>query len=430
MALSSAAHWRPGPAEAGRQAIPSGPFFGPRLTSVILVVFFVGIVSMRLEWRSGELRALVYLGLVAVISALAVLRLAARDARGGAPLLYLPVLLMGAYASVYLGWLGFLGAAGGAQTDAGAALRVALQSLVFSGMILGVGMLLVTPETLRGLRTACYGYLVLAVAYWPVSGFDFPYQAFMSHKNAFAPIVAFSAFVVLAVAKLERRRLTWWENLSLVVCVALLLLSRSRGMMLAVMAAAGIWVVWPAISRTRMGMLAAFSALAAASIAFPFVYLSLGDLGLASYEGDLTGSVYSGRQYIWPHYMAGIAEAPWLGHGPATGIDGMVSGSVSRFADLVDLSAHNQWLAATFEVGVVGVGFLAATLLVIWMTFRRGRNDPFVRLAAAGFFAVAGLASFEVSLVQNNMTTGFLSWLIFGLGLGRIRLMEDRHGGR
>jgi len=115
----------------------------------------------------------------------------------------------------------------------------------------------------------------------------------------------------------------------------------------------------------------------------------------------------SGRQYIWEILMSYIYIHPIIGYG---------SGTLPREFINMNLSAHNLYIQIALQVGLSGLFIFIMLLRSIWLTFYIAANNPKVRLAGAFFIGILANQSFEVGLIQNNLSDGLISWLILGIG--------------
>ena len=119
----------------------------------------------------------------------------------------------------------------------------------------------------------------------------------------------------------------------------------------------------------------------------------------------------TGRGEVWPRAAAVIRLSPWFGVG-ARGSGFELTGSY--------LSAHNSFLNAWLEWGLVGVSMVVGILALTLRKLARSRTR--IGCCAAAFLvAFVCRDSFEVALFQNNTAIGLASWVVVALGLARVR---------
>lgn len=111
----------------------------------------------------------------------------------------------------------------------------------------------------------------------------------------------------------------------------------------------------------------------------------------------------SGRLVIWPYVIERIAEAPWLGHGHAAGME-----LFRGFTPWKITHAHNAYLQALLYTGVVGFGLLALAVLSQVRVFLAS-PEP-VRDILMLNVLILGLT--EQSMVGNMPGQGTLLWML------------------
>jgi O-antigen ligase len=214
-----------------------------------------------------------------------------------------------------------------------------------------------------------------------------------------------AAFELLPRAAGWRPRLAW--GAVILLCAAFILLSGSRGPLLALAAAL---VVAFAVTDRRLAL--GVAALLAAGIAVGL----LSDL--RTIELLYTRS-QSGHFEIWQQALAAIPERPWLGHGSLANIDFVGKHGPGR-------SPHNLLLANQLYGGLPASLLLAALLLLAtrqaWQAQRGGRPVYLVLLV----FGLAASLFDTRSLVQNLGREWITLWLPIGLLAAQESLRRGR----
>jgi len=103
---------------------------------------------------------------------------------------------------------------------------------------------------------------------------------------------------------------------------------------------------------------------------------------------DLT---LSGRVGIWISSLAKIRHRPWLGYGFASFSPQLVG---NFFSDYVPPHAHNTWIQAAFETGIIGailVTIFMGTIVVTGILYYRRYHKPNYSLVLMIFAAFCGL---------------------------------------
>jgi O-antigen ligase len=264
-----------------------------------------------------------------------------------------------------------------------------------------------------------YGFL------WIQAGFPHPYTGAMAHsaglhKNILGPFAAVALFFMLAINPTRTAKVA--RTVGVILSLALLWASGSRGAQVAALVAAAVYVVWPIIGRHKWGYHAVFCCWLLAGTAFIYYYIgvSRSDSIMRAAVEDATGQpLYSGREILWPILLRYTAERPLLGWG--VGVDEaeifLNAGFGKEVAGAATMNAHNLYLTVLLKTGIVGLLLQLAILYSIWLHFYPGRHDRTVRLAAACFMGICVHELFETSLIHTNISIGLLFWAMIAIGM-------------
>ncbi len=203
-----------------------------------------------------------------------------------------------------------------------------------------------------------------------------------------------SAFALLPRATTWRLRLAWLAVIAL--CAAFMVLSGSRGPLIALAAALAVGF---AIAHRRAAVLVLVLVVCGIGIGVLFNFQPVELL----YQRE-----QSGHFGIWQQVLAAIAERPWFGYGSLADMTFEVSTGSFR-------SPHNLPLANQFYGGLPATILLAGLLLAAarqsWRSARAGEPIYLVLLA---FGLVASLFDTR-SLVQNLGREWITLWLPIAL---------------
>jgi O-antigen ligase len=181
------------------------------------------------------------------------------------------------------------------------------------------------------------------------------------------------------------------------------------------------------LSRRRFGVVLLGGALLAALawIAPPAVFDRIG-----TGWGEGLNAISAGRiDDIWLPLLPEIWHSPIWGNGLASTLwsDATRSGRIPLVGH-----PHNAYLAALLDMGIVGLGLLAAYYRHIWNGFRRLRLDTTLSRTERGFFAgaSAGLATLLITDFSGSTLTPspeqFYLWMAVGMMYG---LLGKRQAG-
>lgn len=293
------------------------------------------------------------------------------------------------------------------------------QLVLALGFMGGVSLVRWSRAMLRPLFWIFGSLMVVFVVWWLATGAERNFRAAMGHPNALGLFVLLLTFVpVVFLLTSPRWRLTWVAAGTFFAAgILTLYASSSRSSWLAAAVAVAVYLAWPLIARWRLLFHFSYLITVAGALVITWLYLIAPNhewgWRLQELTVDLTGqNLFSGRQLFWGELVDAIALRPIFGHG---------AGATAEPFTSFTWSAHSLYLQVTLQVGLVGLGFLLLLLWVIWGRFWAGRHSVAVRLAGGYFLGMIIHQAFEVSLIQNNLGTGFLIWFIAGVALAAAR---------
>jgi O-antigen ligase len=306
-----------------------------------------------------------------------------------AALAYLAYFLLSALWSDGLGWSGFADL-----------LRITLLLLLFLLMTLRLATVYADFENRLFFWFAAVAGLTLLVVFavylseshsrfYRLGGFGLAEHPIIGATLYGVALLA-AAFVLLRVAKAWRTGLAWL--VVILLCALFMLLSGSRGPLLALAAA------------VALGIAVADRRIAIALGAFFALVLAVGLFAEVETFRQLLARGPSGHFALWQQTLDAIAERPWLGYGSLVEIDFQGKAGAVR-------SPHNLLLANQLYGGLPAGLLLAALLLLALresvIALRAGRPIYLVLLV---FGLVA--AQFDTrSLVQNLGREWITLWL-------------------
>lgn len=239
---------------------------------------------------------------------------------------------------------------------------------------------------------------------WRLTGFGLATHPIIG-ATLYGVALLVATFELLPRASGWRARLTWLAVVAL--CAAFMLLSGSRGPLVALGAALVV------------GFIAADRRLAVAVVALLVAGVALGLLADLRAIELLYERAPSGHFVLWQQALAAIAERPWLGHGSLVDIDFQAEHGPGR-------SPHNLLLANQLYGGLPASLLLAALLLLAaWQAWRARQGGRPVYLVLLVFGLTASLFDTR-SLVQNLGR----EWITLWLPIGMLAAQESLGRGR
>lgn len=266
--------------------------------------------------------------------------------------------------------------------------------------------------------------LITCILDWLLTGCTLSgYSGFSTNPNSFASMLL-CWFPLLLV----RQKHNPFDLLFAAVCLFLIVVSSSRGVLAAIIILLTIWFA----AKTMRGK-SSFKSIArvcfilflASMIAFVGLYaflsttqfgLELNVLSQQMFHKDF----FSGRQKLWGSILNLIFERPLMGYG----LDALPS----QFLDL-GWSSHNLFLQTTLQSGIPGLVLLCILLVSILQRLTSMQLTGDRSIILSFMFAVVFHESLEICLTQNVLCCGLMMWCLFGLGCSPAldkRLVEKR----
>jgi exopolysaccharide production protein ExoQ len=211
-------------------------------------------------------------------------------------------------------------------------------------------------------------------------GYATAWRGAFTHKNWLGSAMSFGV-VVCGYSYIVRANHRLFAGLTFLACFALLILSWSATAWVSTAVSILVFIVGGAIQSKRAPVLRifAFMGLGAAVVFLILLPLGIIDLDLMKQLPRLAGrsSDLTGRTAVWRAVLAAIRERPFLGHGYGFWDQPSVTRSnIWLSADWEVGHAHNNWLDAVLQTGIIGVAisafiWLAALRRAMWLVFMR-----------------------------------------------------------
>ncbi|HWA17662.1 MAG TPA: O-antigen ligase family protein [Devosia sp.] len=307
----------------------------------------------------------------------------------------------------------------------------------------GVALLLVTMMDFLGamrvfatsFAIAAFGSLVLCVAL-PQYGImtsngdlSATWRGAYTHKEVLGIAMAIAVVVECAIT-LATRRLTGRHALIILLYLLLLVMSRAATAIFIAAFAISVTAIILSYGRSRLaGMLMLLSVLA---VGLCGGYFALIDpetlLGLFGKDVGLTG-----RVELWQAVLDLIGQRPVLGWGyRATWVP---TDQDVQYVDHITggwgvTAAHNSYLEITLQLGLVGLGLLAVTVLraagLGWSRLRT--NEPASGITMLMLIAILLSAGLVYEMVGLNQNITWLLFIVVMLGLNRPTAVPAKAG--
>lgn len=290
------------------------------------------------------------------------------------------------------------------------------QLLLALGFFVGVSSIYWRIETIATLGRISTAILAAFTLQWVVQGMPPMFAGILGHPNSMAQFAYLVSFFPLSMWFISRRRSDHAVGmLGAFLVIVLLIASDSRASILAMFFTIITYISLLYFARMRRMFKILYFLIVAGVLLTTLIYTYAPEYDWAwavnSASIKYTGkSLFSGRDRFWPVLIQAIQERPWLGYGPGV--------RASTFSGM-DFSSHNLYIQIALQSGLLGLISLIAFLWTVWANLSKGLSDKCVQLSVAYFVGVLFHQVFEVSLIQTNLSTGFLAWLVLGVGVSR-----------
>jgi len=224
----------------------------------------------------------------------------------------------------------------------------------------------------------------------------------LTHPNNHAQECAAAIFCSLAAARLmpDKRR---FYTLTAIAAFGLIMLTRSRTSILAVLVALGFGALYIVPKRRVLGVALVMASIAITVAVFgpDLIDSAKHALLLGRQESGADVGTLTGRTEIWSELMTYVGARPFLGYGFEGFWGPSHTASVSLALGWVIPHAHNGYIEMLLDLGAVGlVLFVAALISGVTHAQRRLRASPGDTEA---LFAITLLAWVLVSMISEKV---------------------------
>lgn len=196
---------------------------------------------------------------------------------------------------------------------------------------------------------------------------------------------------------LLKEKASHWLYLPVVIMLVMLLLTQSRGPIIALVLAVGCTLHLHVFTRRNLLIAAALAVL----VALLLVMTPVGDMLLARFEE--LGTQSGLRLSIWHHTLSEMASQPWLGRGFSYELD-FINYSGEHIT-----TTHSVYMGALLKGGILGLLLLLAVIACgLWQAWRKRHTDSRYSLAIL-FYALVFMASQGMFIISNPGKPGCCS---------------------
>ena len=243
------------------------------------------------------------------------------------------------------------------------------------------------------------------------------WRGLWAHKNMLGAWMGVGSAAAVAAAFLQPERRTR-HLVTLALCTFLLLMCRSKGMLLCWSLAMGAAAI---LALGRRGPVWAVAAVWMAGAVGTVIGLLVAFAPDAILQALGKSPTLTGRTDIWASVMRRVSESPYVGYGFAAFWEkGSVPAEVvKKETGWMVPNAHNGWLDLLLQVGWIGVGllaFLIAVALLGCIVRSRARVDGFFGLLFLIHYVATSLSESVLELHNSLPWALFIAVFAFACG--------------
>lgn len=253
--------------------------------------------------------------------------------------------------------------------------------------------------------------LMVCVLFWLYSKCPvFNYAFFYTNPNVFAMILL--SWIVIFSLKREKKLM---DKIALILCIFFLIFTTAR----ATIVSMGVFVFYNYfvdkskmdINKTIISILMYFEVLIIIFMILMYTNLPNTELGNQLQVFSVTHfhkNFFSGRHMVWKSLLQYIKAKPYIGYGLATVPSSLIGN--------IKYSSHNIYIQTAIQMGLIGVFFLIMIFNSIICMCANNHSNSMRSIVLTFMFILIFHECFEITLTQNLVSIGLVSWFIMGIG--------------
>lgn len=286
-----------------------------------------------------------------------------------------------------------------------------IQFLLCIGFLLFLSTIRWSNFHIRLVGNLASAFIFVHFIIWSTTGFSSAFSSVYANSNLLGPYILFMLFFIIWARQYARRKMFYTGVIFM--GIAVIFGSDTRSALFAGGLALLTHLSWNFISKNKLRFATFLLLIYVGLFSFIFLYPNLPKWRHFPYIENLmlqyTGkSLMSGRDAIWSQLLDKINDRPFLGYGP---------GTTPADITTIDISAHNLYMQIVLQNGYLGLIVFMVLMLAIWMSLFKNVHNKTVRLAGAFFTAIMVHQSFEITLIQNQLSIGLMQWFIIAVGI-------------
>lgn len=230
-------------------------------------------------------------------------------------------------------------------------------------------------------------------------------------------ILVFILILMLAYSQKRAERYLLYG----ILLVPILLETRARTSLMALIVAIGIYIIWYMSSRWKITHWLVWVGIIGTLAGITIIYPSLRQIEGIDAVSNLVGEIsqkalFSGRERLWAETITFIKEEPVFGYGLQITLQELNN---------QEFNTHNQYLQILLQGGWIGLALVVGILSTLWYNLKQIGHYRIVRIGGSILIALLVVACFENTLLGESVTLGILQWSILGVGISQ-RVVYER----
>jgi len=295
-------------------------------------------------------------------------------------------------------------------------IQILLLSILYISLLITIPNLKLTIINKKIINSIILIFFILNFIYISIFYNTSRFSFYFSNPNSYAAFMYYLMFLFLMTFTTFKmfKLIKILFVLSITLTVAWL--TQSLTMVLCFVISLTIIGSWKLITRNKLTYKLFFYTVLGSIIAFTYLYPlisfnhsfdNINQLFL-EYTGQ---RFYSGRNKVWFDLIELGSKNNFLGYG---------TGVLPKDLFRTDLSSHNLYLQIYIQNGLTSLVILFLIINGIWNKIYKYKENPNSKIFASVFIGIIVHQTFEVTLLQNNISIGTLQWILIAIGLNSI----------
>lgn len=295
-------------------------------------------------------------------------------------------------------------------------IQILLLSIFYMSLLITIPNLKLTAINRKIINSIILIFFILNFVYISIFYNSSRFSFYFSNPNSYAAFMYYLMFLFLMTFTTVKMFKLIKVLFVLFVTIVVAWLTQSLTMVLCFVLSLTIIGSWKLITRNKLIYKLFLYTVLISIIAFTYLYPlisfnhsfdNINQLFL-EYTGQ---RFYSGRNKVWFDLIQLGSKNNLFGYG---------TGVLPKDLFRTDLSSHNLYLQIYIQNGLISLLLLFFIINGIWNKIYKYKENPSSKIFAGLFIGIIVHQTFEVTLLQNNISIGTLQWILVAIGLNSL----------